>query len=175
MLCFTQSPRGKYFQSASAAIAIALILAMVGARPANAAEGVTIELRTTCEAMAPTSCQGAYGFKIRPDGSFLSGPSPKGHTFGGRLPPSDSGPIQEFAQRVLNEFEDPGATCAARVSSIPGVSEALEVSGGGKTIALHGAAGVMDPRCAATGARDAATLFKRAHDLMLRHYPRPFP
>jgi hypothetical protein len=175
MHCFAQSPRRKYFQSASVEIAIALILAMVGARLADAAEGVTIEIRTTCEAMAPTSCQGAYGFKIRPDGSFVSGPSPNGRTFSGRLPPSDSGSIEELAQQVLKEFEDPGATCAARVSAIPGVSEALEVSGSGKTITMHGAAGVMDSRCAATGARDAAALFKRAHDLMSRHYPHPFP
>jgi hypothetical protein len=75
----------------------------------------------------------------------------------------------------LHDFDDPNGTCAVRVSAIPGVSEAVEVSGGGKTIVLHGMAGVIDSHCVATGARQAAALFKRAHDLMSRHYPRPFP
>ena len=172
---FTQSARRKNSQTASVSIAVALTLAMLGARPADAAEGATIEIRTSCEAMAPNSCQGAYGFNIQPDGSFVSGPSPGGRTAGGRLPPSDSRSLQDLAQRVLHDFDDPDGTCAARVSAIPGVSEALEVSGGGKTIVLHGMAGVIDSHCVATGAREAAALFKQAHDLMSRHYPRPFP
>ena len=175
--CFrsAQSARRKSSQTASVTIAIALTVPMPGARAAAAFEGVTIEIQTSCEAMAPTSCQGAYGFKIQPDGSFLSGPSPSGRTDGGRLPPSESRALQDLAQRVLHDFDDPGGTCAARVSEIPGVSEALVVSGGGKAIAVHGMAGVINSHCAATGAREAAALFKRAHDLMSRHYPRPFP
>jgi hypothetical protein len=125
--------------------------------------------------MAPNSCQGAFGFTIQPDGTFVSGPGPDGRTFAGRLAPSDSDSLQGLAQRVLLEFDDPGATCAAHVSAIPGVSEAVVISDGGKTIDLHGMAGGLDSRCAAIGVREAAALFKQAHNLMSRYYPRPFP
>jgi hypothetical protein len=73
------------------------------------------------------------------------------------------------------EFDDPGATCAAHVTAIPGVSESVVISGAGKTIDLHGMAGGLDSRCAAIGARESAALFNQAHTLMSRHYPRPFP
>jgi hypothetical protein len=172
-----QSAARKYSRSVSVTVtlAVALALSMEEPRRASGAEGVTVEVRTSCEAMAPNSCQGVYGFTIQPDGTYVSGPSPEGRTSAGRLAPSESEALQGLAQRVLLEFDDQAATCAPRVSAIPGVSESIVVSGGGKRIDLHGMAGVLDSRCAAVGARESAALFKQVHNLMSRHYPRPFP
>ena len=153
----------------------ALLSALLVVRAHAGVDAPTIEIHATCEAMAPGACLGAHGFKILPNGGFIVGPGATGAAPVGRLTPAEAQSLRDLANRVLLRFDDPQATCAARVSPVPGVRETVSIAGTGKTLSLYGLGGALDPHCAATGVDDAAGLFKNAHALMLRYYPRPFP
>jgi hypothetical protein len=63
------------------------VMCVVGAAaswPVDAADGVIVRIDTTCEAMAPDACLGAYGIRIAETGAYVAGPSPDGRARNGQ-------------------------------------------------------------------------------------------
>lgn len=133
----------------------------------------TIVVKTTCEAMSPAYCRGAYGFEITSDGAFAAGPGASGRRIEGRLDPASLTNLMRATERVL---ADPGAreTPCGPIHGIPGVSETVSIAAAGRTLVLRGASGVLDLRCVSGNVADLEALFGTAHQAMSRHYPSPF-
>jgi hypothetical protein len=155
-------------------LALAILAAASGIGKAHAMEPWTIVVKTTCEAMSPDYCQGAYGFEIASDGAFAAGPSASGRRLEGRLDPASLASLARGAERVLADPEARETPCGP-IHGVPGVSETVSISAAGRTLALKGASGALDPRCVSGKLNDLQALFRAAHEAMLRHYPSPFP
>jgi hypothetical protein len=133
----------------------------------------TIVVKTTCEAMSPGYCLGAYGFEITSEGAFTAGPSASGRRIEGRLDPASLTNLMRATERVLAD-PDARETPCGPIHGIPGVSETVSIAAAGRTLALRGASGVLDPRCVSGNVADLEALFGAAHHAMSRHYPSPF-
>ena len=133
----------------------------------------TIVVKTTCEAMLPAYCQGAYGFEIASEGAFTVGPSAAGRRLNGVL---DSASLTNLARAVEQVLADPDAreTPCGVIRAIPGVSETVSISADNRTLVLKGSSGALDPRCVSGNFAALQALFSAAHQAMSRHYPSPF-
>ena len=76
-------------------------------------------------------------------------------------------------ERVLAD-PDARETPCSPIHGIPGVSETVSIAAAGRTLALRGAPGALDPRCVSGNVADLEALFSAAHQVMSRHYPSPF-
>jgi hypothetical protein len=154
-------------------LALAILAAASGIGRAQAMGPWTIVVKTTCEAMSPAYCQGAYGFEIASDGAFTAGPSASGRRIEGRLDLASLTNLTRATERVLAD-PDARETPCSPIHGIPGVSETVSIAAAGRTLALRGAPGALDPRCVSGNVADLEALFSAAHQAMSRHYPSPF-
>jgi hypothetical protein len=148
------------------------VMCVVGAAaswPVDAADGVIVRVDTTCEAMAPDACLGAYGFRIAATGAYVAGPSPDGRARNGQAAESQ---LFMLARRALADPAKSAAACPA-LGPIPGTRETVTVSLNETTLVLKGDSGIIDKRCGET-ASHLAELFRAADAAMRRHYPVPF-
>jgi hypothetical protein len=139
----------------------------------EAAEAASIALTTTCEAMVPAYCQGAFGFRLSATGAWQAGPSPDGRLSAGRLTRLEQSRLEAAVDQVLNRRPTSTEQCPSRPTSIPGVTETLIISDVMGRIVLRGSAGKIDPSCGAA-TRVNAALFGLVDSLMRRYYPKPF-
>jgi hypothetical protein len=154
-------------------LALAILAAASGMGKAHAMGPWTIVVKTTCESVSPAYCQGAYGFEIASDGAFTAGPSASGRRLEGRLDPASLTNLARATERVLAN-PDARETPCGPIHGIPGVSETVSISVGGRTLALRGASGALDPRCVSGNLMAFQALFRAAHEAMSRQYPSPF-
>jgi hypothetical protein len=154
-------------------LALAILAAASGIGKAHAMGSWTIVVKTTCEAMSPAYCRGAYGFEITFDGAFTAGPSASGRRIEGRLDPASLTNLMRVTERVLAD-PDARETSCGPIHGIPGVSETVSIAAAGRTLALRGATGVLDQRCVSGNVADLEALFAAAHQAMSRRYPSPF-
>jgi hypothetical protein len=137
------------------------------------AEAASIILTTTCEAMVPAYCQGAFGFRLSVTGAWQAGPSPEGRLIAGRLTRLEQSHLDATVDQVLNRRPISTQQCPSRPTSIPGVTETLIISDVMQRIILRGSSGKIDPYCGASTPLNAA-LFRFVDRLMRRYYPKPF-
>lgn len=91
----------------------------------------------------------------------------------GRLDPASLTSLARAAERVLADPDAREAPCGP-IHGIPGVSETVSIAAAGRTLALRGAPGTLDPRCVSGNVVALEALFSAAHQVMSRHYPSPF-
>ena len=134
----------------------------------------SIHEKTTCEAVAPGSCIGEYGFTIDANGKFTAGPAPSGLHVEGKLTPAELKKLQQAIADDAAKGEGLSEMCTAS-RAIPGSSDRLTVmsSRGRERIVYRRE---RPNETCFTGNRDAAT---KLHDvmqsLMAEHYPPHFP
>ena len=146
-----------------------LMITQASAQGPTAMESVSVT--TTCEAMPPALCQGAFGFQISANGEWRAGPSPEGRTSTGRLAESEWSHLQAAAERALQSGASETKECKPR-PRLPGVMETVIVADQTHSVTLYGFGGKLDPACG--GATSAeAELFRIADQLMRHYYPRP--
>ena len=126
--------------------AVMCVVGAAAAWPVDAAYGVIIRVDTTCEAMAPDACLGAYGFRIAETGAYVAGPSPDGRARNGQAAESQ---LFMLARRALADPAKSAAACPA-LGPIPGTRETVTVSLNEKTLVLKGDSGIIDKRCGET-------------------------
>jgi hypothetical protein len=156
---------------------VLLLLSMISA-PAQgfgqvAEIGPSITVTTSCEAMVPAYCQGAFGFRVSATGEWRAGPSPDGRSSAGRLTRAERAHLRSAIEQALHGRTTAVEGCPPRPMMIPGVAETLTVANRGRKIVLRGAGGKIDPLCGAVTSANAA-LFSFVDSLMRRYYPRPF-
>jgi hypothetical protein len=144
----------------------------LSAAPKRSRGWKSIREQTTCEAVAPGSCIGEYGFTIDATGHFTAGPSPTGLHVEGQLPNVE---LRKLQQAIANVgVKSTKETCIAS-RLVPGSSERMTLT------SSDGRERVVYRRENPTqtcfgGNREAAT---RLHDvmqaLMAEHYPQHFP
>jgi hypothetical protein len=134
----------------------------------------SIREKTTCEAVAPGSCIGEYGFKIDASGKFTAGPSPDGLHVQGALTPGELEKLQKAIEDDAAKGPNLPEMCTAS-RMVPGTSNRLTLT------SRNGRDRVVYRRerpneTCFTGNRDTAT---KLHDvmqgLMAEHYPQHFP
>ncbi len=134
----------------------------------------SIREKTTCEAVAPASCIGEYGFAIDASGNFTAGPSPDGLHVQGTLPPAELQKLEKAIEEDAAKGANLPEMCIAS-RLVPGSSDRLTLT------SKNGRDRVVYRRerpneTCFTGNRDAAT---KLHDvmqgLMAEHYPQHFP
>lgn len=148
-------------------LAIAIDLS---AAPKRSRRWRSIQEQTTCEAVAPGSCIGEYGFTIERNGKFTAGPSPAGLHVDGHLTATERQNLQRAAAAISSISE----TC---ISSplVPGSSDrlTLTLTDGRKRVVYRRES--PNQTCF-TGNREAATkLHDIVQSLMAEHYPQHFP
>jgi hypothetical protein len=134
---------------------------------------ITVAVTTTCEAMVPASCQGAFGFQIFGSGAWRAGPAPDGRASAGRLTELEALAIQIAGAHALQGWELGANECPARPTTPPGVMETVIVANRTHRITLRGVGGKLDPSCGAVSSA-ASVLFEIADKIMRYSYPRPF-
>jgi hypothetical protein len=147
-----------------------LMITQASAQGSTAVESISVT--TTCEAMVPAFCQGAFGFQISANGEWQAGPSPEGRTSSGRLAESEWSRLQATGERALQSEALETKECQPR-PRLPGVMETVTVAAQTRNITLYGLGGKLDPACGAATSAEAE-LFGIADQLMRRYYPRPF-
>src|SRR5215472_3654506 len=133
----------------------------------------SITVTTSCEAVAPAYCQGAFGFYVSTTGEWRAGPDPDGRSTAGRLTQAERSRLRSAIERAIHSGESGAHDCPPHPMMVPGVRETLTIANRGRKIVLRGAGGKIDPLCgAATSAN--VELFALVDSLMQRYYPRPF-
>ena len=145
----------------------------VAAPAKKAARWKSVRVKTTCEAVAPGSCIGEYGFTVDPSGYFVAGPSPAGLRVEGQLSADESNGLQRAVRFAILQGQN-AETCIAS-HNIPGSTERLTLTttnGHERIIYRREAPAQLCYR----GDKDTAT---HLHDVMQRlmaeHYPQHFP
>lgn len=140
----------------------------------EAAKWKSIHEKTTCEAVAPGSCIGEYGFTIDAMGRFTAGPSPSGLHVEGKLSPSELKKLQQAIDNDAKKGAGLSEMCTAS-RMIPGSSDRLTITSTKSRERVIYRRDRPNETCF-SGNRDAAT---KLHDvmqsLMAEHYPQHFP
>src|SRR5437660_1088978 len=100
-----------------------LLLSACGAVHVLAVDWRNVHEQTTCEALAPPSCVGAFGFTVRRDGTFVVGPAPDGSVVSGSIPASDLARINADVLALDGENQQ----CDS-LPTIPGLSDTVDVA-----------------------------------------------
>ena len=135
----------------------------------------SIREKTTCEAVAPGSCIGEYGFTIDASGNFTAGPSPDGGLhMQGKLPPAELQKLQKAIEDDAAKGANLPEMCTAS-RAVPGTSDRLTLTSRSGRDRVVYRREKPNETCF-TGNRDAAG---KLHDvmqaLMAEHYPQHFP
>lgn len=158
---------------------LTLILLLISATTAIAAPAkkstrwISVGEKTTCEAVAPGSCIGEFGFSVSSSGHFIAGPSPAGLRVEGELPADENRDLQRAVRYVVYQ----GKTAERCVAShnIPGSTERLTITmaNGRELVVFRREA---PAQFCYRGDHDIAV---HLHDVMQRlmaeHYPPHFP
>jgi hypothetical protein len=156
----------------SLAPSAALVLAACGSPSAPDSSWVQVAEHTSCEALAPQYCTGAFGFTVQNDGRFAVGPSDTGTTVTGSITDAERAQISTDAAQVAASLTttpicDPAQT-------VPGVGDRVDLTDSrAGTVAVYE---VSIGGVCYQAARDQATkLHADLAGLMAKYYPRPFP
>lgn len=143
------------------------------AQTAKSARWKSVREQTQCEAVAPGSCIGEYGFTVDPSGHFVAGPSPSGLRVEGQLSADETRDLQRAVRFTMLQGKTAETCIASR--NIPGSTERLTLTttnGHERIIYRREAPAQLCYR----GDKDTAT---HLHDVMQRlmaeHYPQHFP
>ena len=153
-----------------------LLLASCGAQTPSSPSQTWAQVKeqTSCEALNPADCTGAYGFLVTSDGHWASGPSPSGATRTGALTQGEKEQISADASLVAAGLG--GSAVCERSQTVPGVADAVDLMD-----SLHGLTRVFDlggtpgNTCYRGGRDRAIQLHNDLATLMGKYYPRPFP
>jgi hypothetical protein len=130
--------------------------------------------QTTCEAMAPSSCSGTYGFTVDSLGNFTAGPSPSGMVLKGSITANESSALNAAAEAYLAST-GPSASCQVR-QSVPGVSDVVRItSNNSQTIDVFDEGMQTTGNCVTADSAKAAALTTQIQQLRQKYYPIPFP
>jgi hypothetical protein len=150
---------------------LVLFLTPVTLAAASGAGWKSVREQTACEAVAPGSCIGEYGFTVDAAGHFIAGPSPAGLRVEGDLRADERRDLQAAIRRVLRS--NTAERCAA-TRNVAGSSERLTLTIDTRERVVYRREGPA--QTCVTGNRAAAT---QLHDvlqrLMAEHYPQRFP
>ncbi len=124
--------------------------------------------RTTCEALAPASCSGYYGFVIDDLGNYTSGPNPQGQLGKGTLTTAEWNQLQAAANAVANDIAaNPVALCKAQ-QFLPGVSDVVQIDATGMVYSVQDNANEL---CAYEGRpADSTALIDLIDTLRAKYY-----
>ncbi len=130
--------------------------------------------QTTCEAMVPASCSGAYGFTVDSAGNYTAGPSPDGITRKGSLTSAESAALNTAASAYLDSV---GESTPCQVQpSVPGVSDVVRIVNSRNTTIDVFEKGLQTiGNCVTADTSKAAALTAQVQQLRQKYYPVPFP
>ncbi len=157
-------------------LAIITLLLAAAAFPAEAVKPTrwkAVHEKTSCEAVAPGSCIGEYGFTVDAAGRFTAGPSPKGIHVDGQLTSSELTELQAAVGQALRHARKPESCVPSR--NIPGSSARLTVTsiGGREQVIFRRES---PSQLCFRGRRATATHLRDVMQrLMAEHYPQHFP
>jgi hypothetical protein len=132
-----------------------------------------VRQRNSCEAMRDDYCVGRYGFAVKPDGSFVAGPSQSGRQIGGRIRRAE---LRKLNALILSAAPTIGAgETKCEPGGLVGIRDQLDVAfDAGAPVRLYDLGGQVRTLCV-SGARDRVD---KLHDyvraLMNRYYRVPF-
>jgi hypothetical protein len=133
-----------------------------------------VKEQTTCEALAPAFCVGAFGFTVQNDGRFTVGPADDGSMVSGALSASERAQVASDVALVSADLA--GASQCDGGGAVPGVSDKVDlvdVTAG--TVRVFDLGGTVGSTCYRGGRDNAVRLHTDLSALMSRYYPRPFP
>ena len=127
---------------------------------------------TSCEALRPQYCVGAFGFTVQSDGRFTVGPADNGATVTGSITSSELMHLLADAAPVSASLTDRPLCDAA--PTIPGVTDRLDLTepGQGAVPVYQVGTGSV---CYRAGREQTSKLHDDLAALMATYYPRPFP
>lgn len=157
------------------AVAVAgATLVACGSPSAPDASWVQVMERTSCEALVPEYCTGAFGFTVQSDGRFTVGPAENGASLTGALTESERIQISSDVAQVSSGLAA-SPQCDA-THTIPGSSDQIDLAdprlGSVRVYDLGGTPGSV---CYRGGRDQAARLHTDLGALLAKYYPRPFP
>jgi hypothetical protein len=159
-----------------AAVAGLFFLFACGMSNSAAPSGGWVELKeqTTCEAMAPASCVGAFGFTVQNDGRFTVGPADDGSTLTGTLSEPERARISSDAALVGADLA--GSPQCEAGSTVAGASDEVDlVDARLGPVRVFDRGGTVGRTCYRGGRDHALRLHSDLSALIARYYPRPFP
>ena len=133
----------------------------------------SVRVKTACEAVAPGSCIGEYGFSVSPAGHFIAGPSPAGLRVEGELPADENRDLQRAVRYAVHQGKTPERCISSH--NIPGSTERLTIMmANGRELVVYRRE--APAQFCSRGDHDIAV---HLHDVMQRlmaeHYPPHFP
>jgi hypothetical protein len=136
---------------------------------------VQVKEQTTCEALAPAHCVGAFGFTVQNDGRFTVGPADDGSTLNGALSDPERTQISSDVALVVGADLTGSPQCdpATAVAGISDEVDLLDARIG--PVRVFDLGGTVGRTCYRGGRDRAIQLHTDLTALMSRYYPRPFP
>lgn len=131
-----------------------------------------VTVTTTCEAMVPAYCQGAFGFDVSMTGQWKAGPTPDGKSRSGSITRDELANLKTAVAAALSASSQKSPDCAARPMMVPGVSELVTVTLAPQKVILRGSAGHLDRFCKNIDVTETQ-LFDLVDHLMRKYYPTP--
>ena len=135
-----------------------------------------LELRqhNACEAMKDQYCLGRFGFAIKPDGSFITGPSGSGRRVKGRLGRAELRRLNILIASTAATIAVGQTQCEA--GGLVGIRDQLDIDfKNGPPVQLYNLGGKVGTLCV-SGAKDRVDkLHSYVRVLMTRYYRVPFP
>jgi len=151
-----------------------LVLAGCGARGGPDAEWSQVSEHTTCEALAPSHCVGAYGFTVRSDGHYTVGPAPGGVALEGALTDAQRSQLSTDAAGVAAAAS--GSPQCVPINTLAGVTDRVDlVDPRGAGMRVYDLGGTPGSACYVGPLEGVDRLHGDLATLMARYYPRPFP
>jgi hypothetical protein len=133
---------------------------------------VQVAEHTTCEALNPRLCTGAFGFTVQSDGNFIVGPADDGATVTGSITESERAQLANDAARVSASLTTTPA--CDPTFAIAGVSDRIDfVDSRAGTVPVYELR--VGSVCYRAGREQAMALHTDLAGLMGKYYPRPFP
>jgi hypothetical protein len=128
---------------------------------------------TSCEAMLPEFCRGAYGFTVMSDGTWAAGPSPSGKSYSGRVTDDQLATLQ--ADIALFSPSDLNANLVCtQAQGIPGKQEKLEIWYDDQPYIMYQYSTQAGAECYSGNDKTDARLLVDLRALMHQYYPVPF-
>ena len=150
----------------------ALAMSACGSPSTPDATWLQVAEHTTCEALSPQYCLGAFGFTVQSHGRFTVGPADSGATIAGSLTNLERTQLSSDAARVSASLAT-SPTCDA-APAVPGVGDRVDFidSRLGSVPVYQVAVGSV---CYRAGRAETTQLHSDLTALMAKYYPRPFP
>lgn len=152
----------------------ALAVAACGSPSAPDAGWEEVAEHTSCEALLPQYCGGAFGFAVHSDGRFTVGPADDGATRSGAVTEPERAQIAADVSQVLA-----GLTASPQCEpapAIPGLNDQVDISDGSRgSLRVYDLGGTLGSLCYRGGRAEAVRLHSDLAALLARYYPRPFP